>query len=314
MPSRAPGIAWPRISIVIPSLNQWQYLEQTLRSILLQNYPELEILLMDGGSCPRTLAVISRYEKYLTYWCSDPNLSQSQAINRGMSMASGDLLAWQNSDDIYEPEAFWLAAQAATQHLQADVIYGSCRLIDAASRPIGSGRASAFDLHEMLPWANMYNQSMFLQRRLWDRGYRIDESLSHYMDHEFFWRLILDGFSFHFEPRIGAEFRMHSRSKGMTQLRIAAEELFALYCMLYRRTDLPMTVRQRVLQAMRGHCMDQFGKSRWDLFYRFTREMREMAGWRSLGPALSLRRLITCGGPGPVQMIRRLKHPMLVAK
>src|SRR4051794_28341061 len=103
---------WPRISIVTPSYNQGGYLEETIRSILLQGYPNLEYLVIDGGSSDESVDVIKKYERHLTYWESAKDRGQSDALNRGFKRATGEWVGWVNSDDLYLPNA--LATLMAT--------------------------------------------------------------------------------------------------------------------------------------------------------------------------------------------------------
>ncbi len=111
-PTRSDGRAWPKISIVIPSLNQGRYIEETIRSILLQGYPSLELLVIDGGSEASTLEVINKYERYLDFFSSEPDSGQASAINKGRGLATGDIFHWINSDDFLLPAALGLVGGA----------------------------------------------------------------------------------------------------------------------------------------------------------------------------------------------------------
>ena len=107
--------SWPKISIITPSYNQAQYLEETIRSVLLQGYPNLEYIVIDGGSNDGSEEIIKKYEPWLTYWESEKDKGQSHAINKGFAKSTGEILAWINSDDYYMPGAFFLAADAMTK-------------------------------------------------------------------------------------------------------------------------------------------------------------------------------------------------------
>lgn len=309
MPATAPGGgAWPKVTVVTPSFNQARYVEETIRSVLLQGYPDLEYIVMDGGSRDNTVEVLRRYARFITYWTSEKDRGQSDAINKGFRLSTGEWTGWQNSDDYYEPGAIGKMVETAMANPGASVVYGSVKLCDADSRDTGTYPTSAFDLMAMMPWANMFNQSMFFHRRVFDAGHFIDENLHHYIDHDFFWRLIFEGFEFVYCPEFGAVFRIHELAKGSTQHEIAANELYALYKRVYEHPKMPAAVRHKALVSMRNHCIDQFGKSRWKLFEKFSADMRRTVGLKGMGVNLSLRRLATWLGVSNIDRVRRLKH------
>jgi glycosyltransferase involved in cell wall biosynthesis len=121
MPDRKP---WPKISIVTPSYNQGQFIEETIRSVLFQGYPNLEYIIIDGGSTDNTVEIIKKYEDKITYWVSENDNGQTQAINKGFSRASGEIVAYLNSDDIYMPYTLRLVAEIFTKFRQVQWLTG----------------------------------------------------------------------------------------------------------------------------------------------------------------------------------------------
>src|SRR6185369_4233383 len=119
----------PKISIVTPSFNQAPFLERTIQSVLDQGYENLEYIIIDGGSKDGSVDIIRKYSSRLAYWVSEPDSGQSDAINKGLRSASGDWLAWQNSDDVYYPGAFASLARAAAAHPDAGLITGDMAMI-----------------------------------------------------------------------------------------------------------------------------------------------------------------------------------------
>ncbi|HYE18629.1 MAG TPA: glycosyltransferase family 2 protein [Tepidisphaeraceae bacterium] len=306
------GRAWPKVTVVTPSYNQGRFIEETIRSVLLQGYPNLEYLVLDGGSRDETVDVLRKYDRLITHWQSAKDKGQSDAINRGLDRATGDWVGWQNSDDCYDAGALRALGEATARTEPrppeggVDVVYGKVRLIDAESRETGTYPTGEFDLRSMLPWANMFNQSMFFSRAVVAEGWRLDAGMCHYIDHDLFWRLILAGKRFAHVRGISAAFRLHGEAKGFTQHEVAARELHALYMRLYHEAKLPADIRWLALKSMRGNCLDQFGKSRWDLFQTFAGEIVREAGWRGLGLGLSTRRVFTAIGPRNIDRVRKL--------
>jgi glycosyltransferase involved in cell wall biosynthesis len=178
----------PRISIVTPSLNQAPFLEFTLRSVIEQNYPDIEYIVQDGGSSDGSVEILKRYERLLTRWESLQDGGQAHAINLGFAHATGEIMAWLNSDDLLLPGTLNYVADYFNQHPDVDVIYGHRILIDEMGREIGRWILPPHD-EEVIRWADYVPQeTLFWRRRLWKViGEAVDEEFEFAMD----WDLIL---------------------------------------------------------------------------------------------------------------------------
>jgi glycosyltransferase involved in cell wall biosynthesis len=174
---------WLRVSIVTPSYNQGQFIEETIRSVLLQGYPDLEYIIIDGGSTDGSVEIIRKYEPWLAYWVSEPDRGQSHAINKGIARASGEMLFWLNSDDLVMPGAFSTVAGLFVQNPQVRMVTGQARVIDAQGQQIGVLRS------RFTSWADYATRkctirqvATFFDRALFDELGMINESFDYCMD------------------------------------------------------------------------------------------------------------------------------------
>jgi len=130
VPGPPPDQSWPKISIVTPSFNQGTYLEKTIRSVLLQGYPNLEYIIIDGGSTDQSVEIIKKYESWVDFWVSEEDRGQSHAINKGLEKATGELLGWLNSDDYFLPDALFKLARSYLEDSSVGAIYGQGHMVD----------------------------------------------------------------------------------------------------------------------------------------------------------------------------------------
>ena len=185
------GSPWPRVSIVTPSYNQAQFIEETIRSVLLQGYPNLEYIIIDGGSTDNSVDIIRRYEPWLSYWVSEKDRGQSHAINKGFDLAQGEIFAWLNSDDVYAPYAFATAAQAFAERPDCGLVYGDAHRIDIDGQLLGPCKhVQSYDRTQMLERCNLIVQpAAFFRRTAFLAVAGLDESLHNVMDYDLWFRL-----------------------------------------------------------------------------------------------------------------------------
>ena len=232
------GTARPLVSIVTPSFNSEAFIEQTILSVAGQTYPHVEYVVIDGGSTDRTVEIIRRHESSISRWLSEADRGQGDALRKGFALATGDILAWINSDDVYCTDAIERAVDAL-QRSGADVLYGNLPLIDGEGSAIGEWRRWPF-----LPFFSrrglLYGGLQILQpasfwtRVVYERVGGIDPSYLHCMDAELMARFAMHGAKFRFVREDFAAFRLHPTSKTSTLKREMRAEVERL------RNGLPM--------------------------------------------------------------------------
>lgn len=230
---------YPEISIITPCFNQGQFLEETIRSVLSQKYPNLEYVVADGGSTDGTLEILSRYQDDLT-WISEKDRGQSHAINKGMKMTSGEIIGFLNADDLYEPGALQAAGEYFACHPNAEWLTGKCRIIDQKGdeiRRLISLYKNAWlrlGIPHCLYLLNYVSQpATFWRRDVLDRTGWFDETLCYALDYDYWLRLNRTcGLSF--LNRWLACFRVHPTSKSGSTTYAQFEEQFEV---VQRYTD-----------------------------------------------------------------------------
>jgi len=217
LPDNMPnGYPWPRISIVTPSFNQGQFVEETIRSVLLQSYPDLEYIIIDGGSTDNTVDIIKKYEKWLAYWVSEPDKGQSHAINKGFARASGEIYAYINSDDFYELNAFQSVAPLFVKSDKVHLVAGECIIFngDIIKRIFKPGWPESLAHFLDKTYSSTFAQpASFWSKDIYNHVGGLDDSLNFCFDKEFFLRIGLTGITPYLIPRRIARFREHFDSK-----------------------------------------------------------------------------------------------------
>jgi hypothetical protein len=186
---RGDGRPWPRISVVTPSFNQKGFIEETIRSVLLQGYPNLEYFVIDGGSTDGSVEVIQKYAPWLTYWVSEPDGGQSHAINKGWRRACGEVLAWINSDDTYNPGGLGCAAEALLDNPAAGMVYSDLNYIDVSSKVVYRLRSQPYAFDKLLLDNYITQPTVFVRRAALDGVGLLDETFRLIMDQELWLRI-----------------------------------------------------------------------------------------------------------------------------
>ena len=192
-PEQSSGYEYPRITIVTPSYNQAEFLEGTIRSVLLQGYPRLDYFVMDGNSSDSSCEVIRKYEKWITDWVSELDRGQSHAINKGLAQGTEGVFNWLNSDDLLMPGALHAVAQCAEKHPRAAAWVGGCHRINPSGWLLTTVRPRGLMRNKLADWGHkgwFYQPSCFFSATAWKKVGPLDESLHFAMDLDLWLRLI----------------------------------------------------------------------------------------------------------------------------
>ncbi len=202
------------VSIITPSFNQGKYLGETMRSVLEQDYPNIEYLVIDGGSTDNTVEVIKSCEKKLAYWCSEKDKGQTDAINKGFARAKGQIMAYINSDDTYNPGAVSQAVKYLREHPEVGVVYSDLNFIDENSRVIGKFPAAQTDLKKLRRgYVHVPQPATFFRAEYWQQVGPLDPTFYFAMDYDLWVRLASVTRLQYLPGPVWANFRMHADAK-----------------------------------------------------------------------------------------------------
>lgn len=211
-----------KISIVTPSFNQVDFIERTIRSVLNQSYSNLEYIVVDGGSTDGTVEILKKYGDKVK-WISEKDNGQTEAINKGMKMATGNILAYLNSDDTYQPNALTLANDCFLRNKKAMIVYGKGRYIDVKDNYLNDYPTENVSLKVLKNKCPVCQPSVFWKRDLWDEVGIFDESLKYGMDYDY-WIRVARKFNFFYIDDYLANYRLHKQAKTVGQALKMAEE------------------------------------------------------------------------------------------
>jgi len=215
----------PRISIVTPSYNQGKFLEEAIRSVIEQDYPNLEFMVIDGGSTDDSVEVIRRYEEQLTYWVSEKDNGQADAIQKGLDRATGDIFAWQNSDDRYLPGTLAYVATVFQSNPQLDILFGGWNFIDTPGGCISTRELKRFTVRKLRAGLLVPPQpAVFFRISAIRRVGGLNSLKRHVMDYDLYVKIARGDNVFVTRRRLG-EFRVHSGSKTTAEKEIQRQEL-----------------------------------------------------------------------------------------
>jgi glycosyltransferase involved in cell wall biosynthesis len=203
------------VSIVTPSFNQAPFLEETILSVLNQDYEHLEYIIVDGGSTDGSLEIIQKYADRLAWWVSEPDRGQTDAINKGFARSTGEIFAWLNSDDTYLEGAVAEAVAYLMSHPDVSAVYGDANLVDEKGVVIGKFPASQTNYQQLMRgYVHIPQQATFFRGDLWKKVGPLDPSFFFAMDYDLWVRLSKEA-PLVYHPRRWANFRLHGDAKSV---------------------------------------------------------------------------------------------------
>ncbi|MBX3102480.1 MAG: glycosyltransferase [Bacteroidetes bacterium] len=229
----------PAVTLITPTFNQADYIEETLRSVILQGYPKLEYLVYDAQSTDGTPAILERYSPWITFWVSEPDKGQSDAINKGLARATGEVINWLNSDDYYTPGTL-LAVGEAFRRTQALAVGGYGRLFGDGPDRYGQGTDIYPQLAKTIGWARIDQPETFFHREAVETMGPLEPTLRYCMDRDWWLRFLLHFGQerVHKLDRCLVNFRLHPQSKTQSQQKGFFEERDTIFCQIAVRYDL----------------------------------------------------------------------------
>lgn len=238
------SIVWPRVTIVTPSFNQGQFLEETIRSVLLQGYPNLEYIVIDGGSTDNSVDIIRKYESCLSFWVSEPDEGQADAINKGFAKSTGEFLGWINSDDYLYPGVIKRVVEVFQANSRVEMIYGDVDCGWPEKNKLHRLFGEQIEFSEMLRTVRVPipQQGSLWRRSVIDRVGNLDSGWQVVLDQEFFTR-VAEKCQILYLPMVMGFFRLHENSKSISQNRQWIKELPKMYHEFFERDELQEDIK-----------------------------------------------------------------------
>lgn len=230
----------PLVSIITPSYNQAAFLKDALASVLAQEYPYIEYIVIDGGSQDGSVEIIQEYAEKLASWVSERDQGQAEAINKGMARARGQIVAWLNSDDLYLPSAICNAVDAFRKNPQAGFVYSDAITIDAEGHPLKSLRFPQWALPDLLAFRIICQPAVFMRREAFEQAGGLNSDFHFMLDHFLWIRLAMRRPIQHVED-LWAAARHHPMAKNVSQAPGFGREALRLLDWIQQQPELQPT-------------------------------------------------------------------------
>jgi glycosyltransferase involved in cell wall biosynthesis len=217
----------PLVSIITPSFNQASFLEQTIRSVLEQDYPNIEYLIADGGSTDGSPAIIKKYSDRLAWWVSEKDHGQAEAINKGFARAKGEFIAWVNSDDYYQPGAISAAVAALQANPEAGFVFGNVQVVDKDGRILNNLRYANWTLADLMTFHIIGQPAVFMRRSVLEKAGYLDLGYHFMLDHQLWLRMGAQA-GIKYVPQLWAGAHYHEDCKNLSQAAEFGKEAYRI--------------------------------------------------------------------------------------
>jgi glycosyltransferase involved in cell wall biosynthesis len=241
----------PLVSIITPSYNQAEFLENTIKSVLAQNYPAIEYLIVDGGSTDGSVDIIHKYRSEMAWWVSEPDEGQASAINKGMAKARGEIVAWVNSDDLYLPGAVSQAVEAFQSNPQSGLVFGNAITIDASGCPIRELVFPDWKLEDLLGFRIICQPAVFMIRKFYEQVGGLDLNYHFMLDHHL-WIRIASLAPIKHITTMWAAARHHEAAKNVSQAAAFGRESLEILTWMQTQPRLSKLVEANKRKVMAG--------------------------------------------------------------
>jgi glycosyltransferase involved in cell wall biosynthesis len=248
----------PLVSIVTPSYNQASFLETTIQSVLSQDYPDLEYMVVDGGSTDGSVEIIRNYADKLAWWVSEKDHGQAEAINKGMGRARGEIVAWLNSDDLYLPGAVSAAVQCLAERPECSLVFGDILAINELGETINVQHFGNWGLEELMRFQIIGQPAVFMRRTAFQQAGGVDERFHCLLDHHL-WLRLAQAAPVMYSGQLWAAARFHSGAKNIYQPARFGQEAYQVAAWMQSEPGLQTEYRRLSRQVWAGaHRMNGF--------------------------------------------------------
>ncbi|MCP4143587.1 MAG: glycosyltransferase [Chloroflexi bacterium] len=240
-----------KFSIITPSFNQADYLAETINSVLEQSYSQVEYAIVDGASTDGSVGIIKEHSEHLTWWVSEIDAGQADAINKGFPRATGDIVAWLNSDDVYLPQTLEKVAALFEQNPNAGIIYGDVLSIDGEGNPINVQRFSPYELDDLMAFNIISQPGVFMRRSILEQAGYLDLDYHFLLDHHL-WLRMAQLAPIIYSPQILAKARYHADAKNIAHAEKFGQEAFKILAWMEQQPILAQILRKNKNKVLAG--------------------------------------------------------------